>query len=158
MAAPSHTARVAPAGIPLYDGHSTTFAFGLDPDISLWEVTLKPPGIDGGELIDITTMHNEDWLTFIGQALKRLTDLTGNALYDPAVWDQILAICNVNGSVTCHLPDGSRISFYGILRVFEPQENQRGQNPRAAFTISPTNWDSTNRTEEGPVVSSVAGT
>lgn len=159
MANPSVTTRQTPGGRFLDDGYSTKIAFERDPDVSFWEVTVKLPGFDGGEPINIVTMHNSLWVTKAGRALIEITDITGTCAYDPAVYDQIKTnLMNRNGSVTCHLPDGTTIAMWAYLRLFDPVENADGTFPTANFTIVLTNWDPVNWVEAGPVIASVAGT
>lgn len=158
MAAPSVTTRQTPGGYRLEDGHSTKIAFARDPDVSFWEVSVKPPGIDGDEKINITTMHNTAWRTFVGRQLKTLTDATTTVAYDPAVYSQIVELCNQEGAITLHFPDGSTESFFGYLKSFEPNEHTEGAMPTAAIVVVCTNYDPTNRVEAAPVLASVAGT
>lgn len=133
------TARTTPVGTKLNDGFSTQIAFAADPDVGFWERTVKPPGLDGGEPIDITTMFNTTYRTFAPRQLKTLTPITCTVAYDPAVFDQILALINVNGWITVHFPDTSTLDFVGFLKSFEPAENAEGNFPLATITIIPTN-------------------
>lgn len=158
MTAPAVTTRVEPVGIKLEDGFSTKIALSQDPDISFWEVSITPPGVDGGDPVQTSTMYNTTYRTMAPRALKTLTPLTVTAAYDPAIYDQIVAIINVNGAITLIFPDGSTVSFYGFVQNFQPQEVAEGTQPRAQITITPTNTDPTDGSEEGPVVDSVAGT
>lgn len=149
-------ARSSPQGIRLKDGFSTRIAFALDPDISFWEVDVTPPGLDGGDAIDYTTMHNTTYRTMAPRQLKTLTDAASTAAYDPAVFTQILAIVNVNGWITIHYPDGSTLDFVGYLRTFEPGACAEGEQPTATINITPTNQIL--GVETAPVLTSVAGT
>lgn len=133
------TARSTPGGSALEDGFSVKIAFAADPDVSLWEKSVQPPGVDGGEQIDVTTMFNTDWRTFAPRSLKSLTELSIVAAYDPAVYDQIVALINDNGWITVHFPDGSKLDFVGYLKNFAPQALQEGQQPTANCSIVPTN-------------------
>ena len=159
MAAPATTERVAPAGIRLDDGYQTLIAFALDPDVSFWEKTVKPPGLDGGDAIDTTTMHNVTWRTFAARQLKTLTNAQTKVSYDPNVYNNILSnLINREGAITVHFPDGSTLDFFGFLRTFDPQPLTKGQMPRATVAFTPTNYDPANNVEAGPVLTSVAGT
>jgi hypothetical protein len=158
MGAPTVTARVDPPGIKLDDGHSTTFAFSADANVNLWEKTVTPPGIDGGDEIDTTTMHNNTWRTRAPRQLKTLTEMSCTCAYDPVVYTELLALINVRQSITVHMPDGSTVAFFGFLKNFEPGENSEGEQPTADVTIVPTNVDPDDGTEAAPVVASVAGT
>ena len=120
-------------------------------------MTVTPPGIDGGDAVETSTMHNETWRTMSPRHLKTMTDATLTAAYDPAVYDQIVALCNVHTTITIFFPDGSTLAFYGFLRLFEAQEAEEGSMPQCTVTITPTNTDPAGL-EAGPVMTSVAGT
>ena len=158
MAAPATTARVDPVGIRLDDGYQTLLAFEADPDISMWEKTVQPPGMDGGDEIDTTTMHNSTFRTRAARALITLTESSTTVAYDPDLFNQIINIINVSASITVHFPDGSTLDFYGFLRTFEPQDHEEGAQPEAVINITPTNCDPSNNVEEPPVLTSVTGT
>jgi hypothetical protein len=159
MAAPSSTTRATPAGIKLDDGYSTKIAFARDSNVSFWEKTLSPPGLDGGDPIDTTTMHNADWRTMSARQLATLSEFTCTAAYDPNVYNDIINnLLNQEGSITVHFPDGSKLDFFGYLRSFQPQDVAEGAQPEAQITIVPTNYDPTNNVEASPVLTQVAGT
>lgn len=158
MTAPTLTARTTPVGLKLNDGFSTKIAFAADPDISFWEKTVQPPGWDGGDAIDVTTMHNTTYRTFAARALVTLTESSLTVMYDPACYTQIRAIINVETSISVHFPDGSTLTFYGYLRSFEVGDHVEGEPPEATIVIQPTNVDPVTGGEEAPVVVSVAGT
>lgn len=152
------TARVAPLGIELEDGFPTTIAFAADPDIAFWEKTVTPPGVDGGDAIEQTTMHNDLWRTFAARSLVTLTEMSLTAAWDPALYDSILNLVNVEGSITVHFSNGDTLDFFGYLRVFEPQEMSEGEQPEAQITIQPTNRDPVTHAETAPNWTGTAGT
>ena len=158
MAAPATTTRSTPLGKILEDGYSTKIAFARKADVSFWEKTVKPPGIDGGDPIDITTMHNTAWRTMVPRNLKTLTESTATVGYDPNVYNHIVELINQEGAITCHFSDGSKLDFFGYLRTFEPSDHSEGENPEATITITPTHYDPTNDVEAAPVLTSIAGT
>lgn len=158
MAAPVATVRQTPAGIKLKDGFRSLITFALDPDISFWEKTVTPPGIDGGDSIEQTTMHNVDWRTMAPRSLKTLTDSSTKVAYDPALYTQILSLINAETTVTVRFADGSTLAYYGYLKSFEPDEMSEGTQPEATINIVPTNFDPVNKVEAAPVLTSVAGT
>lgn len=141
MAAPSATVRQDPAGIKLPDGYRALITLEDDPDISFWEKDVKPVGVDGGELIPQTTMHNDTVETFYPQSLYKLTDGTSKVAYDPAVITQIMAMVNRNQVITVRYRDGSTDAFWGCLRTFERDALQKGTQPEATVTFSATNTD-----------------
>lgn len=158
MAAPAASVRSQPAGIKLKDGYKTVITFAADVDIEFWEKTVKPPGIDGGDHIEQTTMHNTSWRTMAPRSLRTLTESTTKAAYDPVLYTSILALINLETTVTVRFPDGSTLAFYGYLQKFEPDDLAEGTQPEATITITPTNFDPVNHVEASPVLVAVAGT
>jgi len=158
MAAPATTTRATPGGIKLDDGYQTLIAFARDTDVSFWEKTVQPPGLDGGDAIDTTTMHNSAYRTFSPRALITLTEAPLVVAYDPNVYNNIIALINREGSITVTFPDGSTLDFYGFLKSFEPQPCAEGEQPEANIVIVPTNYDPANYVEQGPVLTEVSGT
>lgn len=158
MAAPVPSVRQTPVGIKLKDGFSTKITFAADPDVSFWEKTVKPPGIDGGDPIEQTTMHSIAWRQMAPRQLRTLTESTTKVAYDPAVYSQIVALINVETTVTVTFPDGSTLAFYGFLQKFEMDDLQEGTQPEATVTLTPTNFDPVNHVEAAPVLTSVPGT
>lgn len=141
------TARSTPVGVRLDDGFSTKIAFEANPDVSIWEKTVKPPGMDGGEAVPTSTMFNTSYRTFAPRTLKTLTPVSMTVAYDPRCYDQLLALINVKTSITVHFPDGSTLGFYGFLQNFEPNECAEGAQPEATCTITPTNTHPTTGAE-----------
>lgn len=159
MAAPTPTPRVVPSGIFLRDGFSSLITFANDTDIDLWEKTVKPPGLDGGEKVETSTMHSIAYRTFGPRELITMTPASMLCAYDPIVYDQIVAIINDETTITVTFADGSTLAFYGYLQKFEPTDCAEGSQPEATVTIEVTNTDYANSwVEAGPVLTSVAGT
>ena len=158
MAVPATTARSTPLGIMLDDGYSCKIACALDPDISFWEKTVSPPGLDGEDALSITTMHNTAYRTFAPRSLITLPEMTCTCGYDPDVYDEIIAIINTNTSWTVHFPDTSTLDFFGYLKTFDVADLSEGGEVEATVTIVPTNYDSANNVEQGPVMTEAAGT
>lgn len=158
MAAPTPTSRATPGGIKLKDGYKSLITVALDTDISFWEKTTKPPGLDGGDPIDQTTMHNEDYRVFLPRSLVTLTPFTFKAAYDPAVITQILAIINIETTLTETFGDQSTLAYYGYVRMIEFDDLVEGTQPECTVTVVPTNWDPVNKVEAGPALASISGT
>ncbi|MFA5376328.1 MAG: hypothetical protein WC455_11340 [Dehalococcoidia bacterium] len=157
MAAPTATERSTPGGLKLKDGFSSKLTLAADSDIEFFEKTVQPPGMDAGEAIETTTMHNTTYRTFTARKLITLTQITINAAYDPAVYTSIVAIIGDETTITVEFADGTTIAFYGFLKSFTPEAMEEGTMPMAAIVIVPTNVDSTGA-EQGPTVTSVTGT
>lgn len=136
----------------LTDGHSTTITFAADGTIELKEISVTPPGVDGGGAIDITTMDNTTWRTKAAKSLADITDGSFTAAYDPVVYSDIVTnLINKNGSITVNFSDGSNVVFKGYLNTFTPNEVSEGERPTAACTIVITNVDETDGSETAPV-------
>ena len=157
-AAPVDTVRQTPSGIKLDDGFPTKIAFNRLPNVAIWEITVKPTGIDGGEAIETTNMHNLKWRTMAARKLVTLTESTIKFAYDPKIKQQIQSLINKEGSITEWFPDGSKLSYFGYLRTVDFDDNAEGTRPEGTATITPTNWDPVNRVEADPVLTEVAGT
>ena len=134
----------------LGDGYQTLLSFA-DPStygtgeqtavVAFWEREVTPPGIDGGDAVENTTMHNQQWRTMNPRHLKTLTESSINAAYDPAIYVSILSIINANTSVTVWFPDHSYLCFWGYLKSFEPGPLAEGKMPECAIKVTPTNHD-----------------
>lgn len=145
--------------IPLQDGYRTIIMFTSNPDIAFFIKTITPPGYDGGDVIETTTMLNDLNRTFSARSLLTLTPVTFTAAFDPIVYTEVLTLLNnKTDTATLMLPDRSTIAFFGYLKNFDPQEFSEGTQPEAQCTIQPTNWDPVNKIEAGPVVTEIAGT
>ena len=158
MAAPSTTAIASPTGKRLKRGYKCVVMFSRDSTIGLYVIEVKPPGIDNGEPINITTMNNSAYMTKAEQALQEITDGSIVFAYDPNIYNEALAaLIGQNGSVTVHYPDGSTLDFWGYLRNIDPSNIVRDGMPTASGTLVVTNRDTTDA-EAGPVLTSVSGT
>lgn len=163
MANPANTTRSAPGPAAsakrLEDGHPSKIAFARDTDVRFWEVEGNPPGLENGDPIDITTMHNTVWKTKAAQSLIEMTPSTWKVAYDPGVISEIRNnLIGQEGSITFEFSDGTDLDFWGYLRSFIPDAHQRGVMPTATVVIEPTNYDPVNRVEAGPVLTEVTGT
>jgi hypothetical protein len=157
MGTPATTARVTPPIAGFKDGFSTKIAFAADSNVTLWEKTVKPPGVDGGDPIETTTMFNATYRTMAARSLKTLTNGTTTCAYHSSVLPQIVALINVEGAITIHFPDGSTWDFFGYLKSFEPQEHVEGEQPTANCEFVCTNVDPSDDSESAPVYTA-AGT
>jgi hypothetical protein len=125
----------------LKDGHATLITFAENGAIKLYEKTVTPPGVDGGGENDTTTMRNTNWRTRQPKALKTLTECQATCAYDPAVYDEVVAMVNVNQLITVTFSDESTVAFWGWLDKFTPGECAEGEQPEADVVIVPSNQD-----------------
>lgn len=152
MGAPVSIARLTPTGFRLDDGYQTLISFGVLPGLDIWEKEVQPPGIDGGDPIDTTTMHNEDYRTMAPRKLKILSEHTITAAYDPCAYVDLLTMVNVVDDITVFFPDNSQLSYWGFIRSVEFSPLVEGEQPEMTITVVPTNYDACNCVEAGPVI------
>lgn len=161
MAAPTPTARVAPTGIPLENGHPVHITCELNPAIEFWEIAVKPFKI---EIADIKTSNqfNTSVHTYSAAALAELGECEGEAMYDPIVMAHILGltgtkILGVNTVWTYTYPDNSTEAFWAFLKSFDREQNEEAKLPKAKFVIRLSNHDNS-RIERVPVLANIPGT
>lgn len=126
----------------LTDGHATTLTFSLASSVSFAPKEVTPPGVDGGDEIDTTTMLNNTWRTRAPRSLITLTECEFSAAYDPEVYDTILSMVNINQQITVHFSDGSTLMFWGWVKRFKPNGSKEGDQPMADVVITPSNQNS----------------
>jgi len=155
--APATISSRLPLGIKYDDGFRTLIIFNANPTVSLWEKVVKPPGLEGGDPIETTTMHNTALRTFAPRKLKTMTNSTMTCAYEERVFTQLLALIDVETTVTIVFPDDATIAFYGFLQTFDPQDNEEGTQPEASCVIVPTNQDPVDGTEQNFVLTANVG-
>lgn len=158
MAAPTLVGRVTPTGQRLRDGFPITIALGSVPAAGLWEISVQPPGVSGGDPVPTTTQWNQVWRTMAARQLKTLTPCTSTVAYDPAYITVLAGVVNVEDAITIHFPDNSALTFWGYLGDFQPQQVGEGQQPLATITVVPTNTDPSDGSEAAPIYTASAGT
>ena len=137
----------------LNDGYQTLVDFSAGTSgvtFGFFEKEVTPPGVAGGGPNDTTTMRNNSFRTMQPKALRTLTPMTEVGAYDPAVYDEIMAMINVNQVITVTFPDGSTLTFWGWLDEFAPGNHVEGEQPTATITIQPSNQDNSN-VEKPPI-------
>ena len=134
----------------LMDGFSTTITF-LDQTggVTLWEKTVTPPGMSMGGSVDITTMRTVAWRVRNSKALKDFTEMSGKAAYDPIHLQSLQSVLGVNQRCKTTFPDTQFVTFWGYLEEFKPDEHKEGDQPTAAFKVTPTNHSNTTNNTTG---------
>lgn len=160
MATPTVTARVAPTGLMLENGYRVTMGFSLNPSIAFWEKTVDPPGYDGGDEIEITTQHNNDFETKAPRALLSVTNGKATVAWNPLMYTaaQARSLINKKGAITWWLPDGSSVSMWAYLKSWVPKTMENGKQPEADIEVVVTNKNPSTGAEEGPYEADVSGT
>jgi hypothetical protein len=151
MAAPVATARVTPTAKKPADGFKALITIALAPNFEFWESSITPPGYDGGDPVDTTTMHNNTVRTKAPRDLIDMPDMTTSGLFNAAIYTSIRAIINKPTTITITWPDQSTLAFYGFVRVFAPGDLTEGGRMEGTITITVTNQDPTTGAEELPV-------
>ena len=118
------------------------------------ELEVTPPGIAGGGANDTTGMRNAQFRTRHPKKLITLTPATISIKYDPAIYDEIMAMVNDNQEMTIEFSNGATLVFWGWVDSFTPEACAEGAQPTATIVIEPSNMDANNYNAEiGPVYS-----
>jgi len=125
----------------LQEGHGSTLSFAsfaslflkIDPE------SATPPGVDGGDKIDTTTLSNTNVKTGAPPDLKEITAGSATCSYDPEMLTEAMSAVNVNNLITYTFNNGDSWSFWGYLKSFTPGENATGEKPTADIEIEVTN-------------------
>lgn len=156
--APSPTPRVAPTARQLPEGYQALITFAANTSIEFFEMTIKPPGMDGGEPIKTTTQFNLTYHTKAPQHLIDMEPFETTVAYDPDVIPQIRALINVPTTVTIRYPSSDTDCFYGWMKSFKPGDLKIGEMPTATIEVVPSNYDASGHVEAGPVYTPASGT
>lgn len=138
----------------LHDGFQTWIGFpDLAPNIALVmkEREVQPPDMDGGGEIETSTMRNTRWRTKAPKSLITLGDVTLQVQYDPSLYNDILALINVNTRVEIKFPDTSTLTFYGWVDKFTPPSHKEGEFPVAEIKVHCSNVHAGTGAEQAPV-------
>lgn len=152
------TARQTPAGKRLKNGYQSLITFAVNPTLSLWEMGVKPFGMDGGPMINTATMHNVVVEQKAAGSLIEITDGTMKVAFDPKVIDQLYALLNVETTITQKWPDGSKLVTYGALIKIDFDEMVNRTMPTATVTFGATCTDPATGAEVLPDHVTAAGT
>lgn len=158
MAAPTPTARTTPTANMLENGYQSLITFAADANVELWEKNVTPPGVDGGDAINITTQHNQDVVTKHPNSLYEVMDGQSTCAYARILYTAIKSLINVNTTITYRFSDGGTVAVFGYLKSFTPNGMERGGQPEATIVIVHTNIDPSDKSEATYVVSAAVGT
>lgn len=134
----------------LTEGFSTIVTFSLNGSPGFAEKTVQPPGLDSGGPNDTTTMRNTRWRTMQPKKLVTATPIKGKAAYATSVYTALISMLGQNQQITVTFSDLTKVTIWGYLDKFEPQEVKEGSQPEADFTVQPTNQDNSGN-EQAPV-------
>lgn len=138
------------------DGFSTIIAFAAISTPTFKEKEVNPPGVDMGDKIDISTMRNAAWKTFVARKLKELTEFTVVCSYDAAFMGDANTNAGVNTLCTITFPDTATYVFYAYIKKWDPKTSKSGDQPEGTLTIQPTLVHSTTGAETAPVYTAPA--
>ncbi len=118
------------------------------------ELEVTPPGIAGGGANDTTGMRNIKFRTRHPKKLVTLTSSTLIIKFDPAVYDEMIAMVNDNQAITVTFSNDATLVFWGWVDSFTPDACVEGAQPTATVVMEPSNMDADdNNAEKGPVYS-----
>jgi hypothetical protein len=139
------------------DGHPTLVTFSASTSAALYfkEKEVTPVGISAGGENDTTTMKNTTWRTKAPKQLKTLTTMSEVAMYDPAIYDEVVGFIGVNQQVTITFPDTSTLVFWGWIDEFTPNAVTEGTMATANVTIIASNQNDSQE-ETAPVYTAAA--
>lgn len=144
----THTARVTPAIASFFDeGYQSLITHSADPDLLFGERIVGAPGIDGGDPVPTTTMHNTTVRTLAPRQLKSHTPFQVQGAFGGATIDQVYALINVEGWITITWPDGTNYSIPGYYKSFTPGQAQEGNPLEGTLEVVPTMRDPTTKAE-----------
>lgn len=140
---PTPTTRVAPPNASIFEknGFRALITFTLDTNISLWEVAVTPPGIDGGPPVLLGNMWWSKFEPKVPKGLAVQTEARGIVQYSVGALQSIINAINRPDEICYTFPSGRTWSFYGYLRQFMPQEHRDGVACLAQIVIEPTTLD-----------------
>ena len=124
------------------DGHGITLSIaGHDFSLVLDPTEITPPGIEGGDPIENTTLSNTAVTTKVPPALKKITDGKLTVTYNPGEQADIDSAIGDNAAITITFPDAgdATLVFYGYLKEFTPGELKKGELPTAECSFVATN-------------------
>jgi hypothetical protein len=152
--APTPSSRTIPTGYKMPEGFKALIVFSFNPAVNIWEIDVKPPGVESGEPINTTTQLNLVWRTMSAPQLKTFgPTLTVKFAYDPGVMASDLQAQVGNNYNTCTVifPTNEKVAFYAVITKIEFDPLKEKEFPTGTMTIVPTMWDASHQVEQGPV-------
>ena len=143
----TYTARVTPTGTPFDEGYQSLIAHSADANLTFWETIVGAPGIDGGDPVPTTTMHNVTLRTKAARHLKEHTPFQVQGKFNANTIDEIYVLINVEGWITITWPDETVYSFPGYFKSFVPGQAQEGNPFEGTIEVIPTGRDPTTKAE-----------
>lgn len=133
----------------LVDGLHNTISFLL-ANFTLECKELTVPGYDSRGGVDTTTLNNVSYVTMLPKLLKKQTDVSGVAVYNPTKLSTAASKVGITDYVTITFNDGSTFSFWGWLDKFTPNAMKEGEQPTVNFTVICGHQNPTTFAEQGP--------
>ena len=129
------------------EGYRSLIAFEDDPTLEFWEQVVGAPGIDGGDPIPTTTMHNNVLRTKASRKLKELMPFQVQGKFNSGTVDAVYALINNVQWITVRWPDGATYSFPGFCKSWTPGQAQEGNPLEGTLEIVPTGQIDSEETE-----------
>lgn len=127
----------------LHDGFKTLITIaGISAVFE--EVSVTPPSLEAGGLIDQTTMRNTRWRTGRGKSLVTLGPCSITVAYDTRTYAQVIPILGSTRFITVTFPDNATLTFYAVVDNFTPDDLVEGERPTATLELTPGNLSTAN--------------
>lgn len=116
--------------------------FSLDTSVQIELKSITPPSINGGGAINISTHSSVGWMQKAPKTLKDLGDLSATVAYDTAFVAEVMAMCQVEQTLTITWKDGATLVFRGWLDAFNPSAlSSEEDQPTADIVLIASNRD-----------------
>jgi hypothetical protein len=128
----------------IVNGLRTSLAAASLPDLAFYPKSISIGGYQGGGLIDITSLDNEEYRTFATKELKTLAPFTLSCGYDDEFFDpdEIEPYLQNNDLWTLTLPSGATFAFWGVADSFSGgNHSEQEAEPIGSLVIIPTLTD-----------------
>lgn len=133
----------------LNDGYRSIMTFSLNANVKVYPKTVTPFGASAGGAIDTTTMLNNLFRTFQPKKLQTITGATLVGAYDPALYNDIMAMLGKNQLLSIIFPDLGHFDAYGWIDEASFSALTEGVQPEVTFNIMPSNQNGSGA-EAGP--------
>jgi len=116
------------------DGYNIRISL-VNQGITLYEKNVTPPGVEGGDPINITTNDNGDFMSFAPRSRKQRTAAQAEVTYDDTDLDALEAAVDQSDDILVVWPDDTTKLDSGWVRSVIANQTQEGEQPTANITF-----------------------
>jgi len=116
------------------DGYNCRISL-VNQGITVYEKNVTPPGVEGGDPINITTNDNGDFQSFAPRSRKQKTPAQSEVTYNDTDLDALEAAVDQSDDILRVWPDDSTKLESGWLRSSIPNQTQEGEQPTTNLTF-----------------------